>query len=125
LNIALAPLGVGTLIVKPKRHVVHVWDLNAEEAEELGPLLRRTALALAELTAPEQVYVTLWSHMHAVPGHIHFVVQSVTRALMEEHDGKHGIHLQVGMFDRKVAPPNPEVELISSRVRAWFDDDDG
>jgi len=34
------PLGVGTLIVKPKRHVVHVWNLTEGETAELGPVLR-------------------------------------------------------------------------------------
>jgi hypothetical protein len=36
----VGPLGPGTLVVKPKRHVVHVADLSSEEADELGPLLR-------------------------------------------------------------------------------------
>src|SRR6184192_51801 len=36
----VGPLGVGTLIVKPKRHVVHCWELDESEASELGPLLR-------------------------------------------------------------------------------------
>ena len=45
----VGPLGVGTLIVKPKRHVVHVWDLDEDEAAELGPLLRRVSGAVAEV----------------------------------------------------------------------------
>ena len=39
----VGPLGIGTLIVKPKLHVVRVADLTEEEAMELGPLLRMTA----------------------------------------------------------------------------------
>jgi diadenosine tetraphosphate (Ap4A) HIT family hydrolase len=70
----IGALGLGTLIVKPKRHVVHVADLTAPEAEELGPLLRRVSAAVTRLTTPEQVYVSLWSHADAGPGHIHFVV---------------------------------------------------
>ncbi len=38
----VGPLGIGTLIVKPIRHVTQVADLDDEEADELGPLLRRT-----------------------------------------------------------------------------------
>ncbi|HWX09569.1 MAG TPA: hypothetical protein VNY33_06295, partial [Gaiellaceae bacterium] len=34
-------LGVGTLIVKPHRHVLRVGDLTADEAREVGPLLQR------------------------------------------------------------------------------------
>jgi diadenosine tetraphosphate (Ap4A) HIT family hydrolase len=78
----VGPLGVGTLVVKPRRHVVHVAELGDDEAAELGPLLRRTARHVSELTAPEQVYVTLWSHAGGRPGHIHWVVQPVTRAQM-------------------------------------------
>ena len=65
----VGPLGIGTLIVKPKRHVVRVADLTEEEAMELGPLLRRTAALVTLLVEPEHVYVTLWSHADAMPGH--------------------------------------------------------
>jgi diadenosine tetraphosphate (Ap4A) HIT family hydrolase len=112
----VGPLGVGTLIVKPKRHVVHVADLTAEEAAELGPLLRRTALAVTELVEPDQVYLALWSHAGRIPGHIHWVVQPVTRAVMEEFDD-YGPALQVKLFDQ-VAPLNAEaVEAFAERAR--------
>ena len=39
------------------------------------------------LSSPEQVYVTLWSHDDRVPGHVYWVVQLVSRQLMEEFDG--------------------------------------
>jgi diadenosine tetraphosphate (Ap4A) HIT family hydrolase len=35
----LGPLGVGTLIVMPRRHVLAIGELDGEEAAELGPLL--------------------------------------------------------------------------------------
>jgi hypothetical protein len=60
--------------------------------------------------------------MHAVPRHIHFVIQPGTRARMDENDGRYALDLQVEMFTRKVTPPKSEVEAISSQVRAWFDD---
>jgi diadenosine tetraphosphate (Ap4A) HIT family hydrolase len=34
----VGPLGLGTLIVKPNRHVLHLADLREEESRELGPL---------------------------------------------------------------------------------------
>jgi diadenosine tetraphosphate (Ap4A) HIT family hydrolase len=37
------PLGVGTLIVKPLRHCLHIGDLTPAEAQELGPLLQRVS----------------------------------------------------------------------------------
>src|SRR5687767_749193 len=70
----IGPLGVGTLIVKPKRHVVHVAALDDDEAAELGPLLRDVAKVVTALTSPDQVYNTLWSHMGGQPVHIHYVV---------------------------------------------------
>ena len=83
-------------------------------------MLRQAAEVVTRLESPEQVYVTLWSHMHAVPGHIHFVVQPMTRARMEEHGGKHGCRLQVEMFDRKVFPEEHQVAAFVERARvAW------
>jgi diadenosine tetraphosphate (Ap4A) HIT family hydrolase len=45
----VGPLSLGTLIVKPKRHVIHVADPTAEEAIEVGPLLRQAAGVVAKL----------------------------------------------------------------------------
>jgi diadenosine tetraphosphate (Ap4A) HIT family hydrolase len=111
----VGPLGVGTLIVKPKRHVLHVADLDLEEAAELGPLLQRTAAALTEAFEPEQVYVCLWSHAGGIPGHIHWVVQPVDGAADAT---RRGPHLQAAMFDRGEIPDPGEVEDAAERVRA-------
>jgi len=69
------PLGVGTLIVKPFRHCLHVGDLTAEEAQEIGPLLQWVSQAVRAVTQADQVYVCSWSHVGWQPVHIHFVVQ--------------------------------------------------
>ena len=112
-------LGVGTLIVKPRRHVVHVSELDDGEARELGPLLQRAATVVGELTEPDQVYVCLWSHHGGRPVHIHFVVQPVTRTLMDEI-GELGPSLQAAMFDRGAYPAREEVETFAERARlAW------
>lgn len=112
----IGPLGVGTLVVKPKRHVVHVADLDATEAEELGPLLQQATEVVSQLVRPEQVYVTLWSHAGGVPGHIHFVVQPVTRRQMDAH-GLHGPFLQVEMLERGVAPDPYAAATFAARAR--------
>ena len=62
----VGPLGVGTAVIKPLRHVIHIADLYPIEATELGPLLvhvaRAVDLARAEAGEPaEQVYTCLWS----------------------------------------------------------------
>jgi diadenosine tetraphosphate (Ap4A) HIT family hydrolase len=114
----VGPLGVGTLIVKPTRHVTHVADLDADEAAELGPLLHQTSAAVTDLVQPE-VYVCLWSHADRQPGHIHFVVQPATADTMDRFDA-HGPALQVAMFRAGKLPRAPDVEIFASRAAAWF-----
>jgi len=116
----VGPLGVGTLIIKPNRHLIHVSDLQAAEAAELGVVLQQAAAVVTALQRPEQVYVTLWSHMDAMPCHIHFVVQPVTRAQMDEHEGRHGPRLQVEMFDRGISPDPKEAAAFADRARVGW-----
>ena len=103
--------------MRPKRHVVHVADLEPDEAAALGPLLRQATAVVTELVEPDQVYVTLWSHAGGEPGHIHFVVQPVTREQMDEH-GTYGPHLQVEMFDRRQSPDPEAMAEFAERARA-------
>ena len=114
----VGPLGVGTLIVKPRRHVVHVAELNENEAAELGPLLQRTAAIVAALASPDQVYVCLWSHQGGVPVHIHFVVQPVTTEQRNRLGG--GARLQASMFDTDEMPARDAVEAFSEQARSAF-----
>jgi len=110
----VGPLGVGTLIVKSKRHVVHVWDLDEDEAAELGPL-QRTSGAVAEVFEPHQVYACLWSHAGNASGHIHWVVQPVAAS---EDAERRGPHLQAAMFDVEEYPDPAVVEAAADRLRA-------
>ena len=112
----VGPLGVGTLIVKPERHVVRVSELSDDEAQSLGSLLRRVAAAVDELTSADQVYVCLWSHAGGEPVHIHFVVQPVTRAAMTSHQA-YGPALQLAMFESGDGPPEAEVVEFSAQAR--------
>ncbi len=118
----LGPLGVGTLIVKPRRHVVRFSELDGTEAAELGPLLQRATSIVTSLTEPDQVYVCLWSHAGGpsgdMPGHIHFVLQPVTREQRLTHGG--GPSLQVAMFNANVTPPPEDVETFAQRARHLF-----
>jgi diadenosine tetraphosphate (Ap4A) HIT family hydrolase len=117
----VGPLGVGTLILKPKRHVKRVSELSDDEAAELGPLLLRSAAVVDDLLNPEQVYTCLWSHAGGTPVHIHYVIFPATRELMDEH-GDYGPHLQVAMFDAGITPPEAEVEAFANQARAAFQD---
>jgi diadenosine tetraphosphate (Ap4A) HIT family hydrolase len=114
----VGPLGVGTLIVKPKRHVIHVWELDEDEVAELGPLLHRASSVVSTLSEPHQVYVCLWSHHGGVPVHIHFVVQPVTKEQRDRLGG--GPHLQAAMFEAGEFPPVDEVAAFAERARAAF-----
>ncbi|MEX0946707.1 MAG: hypothetical protein WD064_05020, partial [Acidimicrobiia bacterium] len=71
----VGPLGVGTLVVKPERHIVHLADLTVEEAAAMGRILHHAAQVVTELCDPDHVYIALWSHAERRPGHIHYVVQ--------------------------------------------------
>jgi len=115
----VGPLGLGTLIVKPERHVTAVADLTEPEATELGPLLRRASEVAGRLVASEQVYNCLWSHAGGVPVHIHYVVQPVTREQMTRF-GSHGPNLQVAMFASGDHPDPHQVELIAAKARELF-----
>jgi diadenosine tetraphosphate (Ap4A) HIT family hydrolase len=112
----VGPLGVGTLVAKPKRHVLRVSDLDDTEAQEMGPLLRRVARAVEELTSAGHVYVCLWSHG---PVHLHYVVQPVTADDVADL-GVYGPRMQAAMFERG-EPVDPEAaEAFAQRARAWF-----
>ena len=115
----VGPLGVGALLVKPRRHVVAVGELSESEAVELGPLLTRAAAAVDELVRPEQVYVGLWSHAARRRVHIHFVVQPATTEAIESI-GSYGPGLVSGMFERGEQPDPAAVEAFSDRARARF-----
>ena len=115
----VGPLGVGTLLVKPRRHVVAVGELRADEAAELGPLLARAAAVVDELVSPEQVYVGLWSHAGRVRVHVHFVVQPATTEAIEAV-GAHGPALQAGMFEQGEMPDPAAVEAFCDRARTVF-----
>jgi len=115
----VGPLGLGTLVVKPERHVTSVADLFEEEADELGPLLRRASAVAGQLVDAEQVYNCLWSHAGGLPVHIHFVVQPVTRDQMTLY-GVHGPRLQVAMFADGEAPSRTDVERVAKLARLRF-----
>jgi diadenosine tetraphosphate (Ap4A) HIT family hydrolase len=118
----VGPLGIGTLVVKPRRHVVHLWELTETESDALGPLLARVSSVVADIVKPEQIYAALWSHSEGVPGHIHFVIQPVTRARMEEYENLYGPRLQLAMFERKEPLDRAKVESFADAARTALAD---
>ncbi len=115
----VGPLGVGTLILKPIRHCVGLWDLNADEAAELGPALQLFTRLTRELSDADQVFCTLWSFSGGEPGHIHYVLQPVTRA-DRDRIGKSGPFIQTAMFDSGDMPPSEAVARFCEEARDWL-----
>jgi diadenosine tetraphosphate (Ap4A) HIT family hydrolase len=117
----VGPLGVGTVVVKPRRHVIHLADLDPVEVAELGPVLARVARAVTVASSeagdpPGQVYACLWSHAQRAPGHIHFVVQPVGEAVMTHYDA-HGPGLQVRMFNADEPMDPASMAAAAERIR--------
>ena len=112
----IGPLGVGTLILKPIRHILHVADLTIEEAAELGPLLRKFTRLIEEILDPDQIYVCLWSHMNWEPQHIHFVLQPIANELQDKFE-QGGPSLQAEMGQRAEYPQESEIEAFCDRIR--------
>jgi diadenosine tetraphosphate (Ap4A) HIT family hydrolase len=112
----VGPLGLGTLIVKPVRHVLHVGELTEAESIEMGPLLRLACAAVTEVVQPDQVYVSLWSHPEGRPAHIHFVVQPVTGEAVDRFQAT-GPTLQAAMFAAGTVPAEADIAAVAEQVR--------
>jgi diadenosine tetraphosphate (Ap4A) HIT family hydrolase len=72
---AVGVVPVGTLALITRRHCLSVADLSADEAAELGPLLRLASSCVMALGESDSANVEVWSHAQFVPGHLHFVVR--------------------------------------------------
>ena len=114
----VGPLGVGTLIVKPIRHVVLVSDLEPEECLQMGPVLHGAASAVRELTDAVQVYVCLWSHG---PVHIHYVIQPISSDTIARFSA-HGPALQAAMFELGEPVDAAGAGQFADRARQWYAD---
>ena len=115
----IGTLGVGTLVLKPFRHLVGLADMSDAEAAELGPLMRRTTAIIKALTGADQVYACLWSHADWTPGHIHFVLQPAWNALRSRYPGP-GPALQMAMFSEAQALDPEAVAAFCARARSAF-----
>jgi diadenosine tetraphosphate (Ap4A) HIT family hydrolase len=118
----VGPLGLGTLIVKPERHVTAVADLSPAETTEIGPLLQQASRVAGQLVDAAQVYNCLWSHGGRVPSHLHYVIQPVTQQQMTTYQA-HGPSLQVAMFKAGRAPETSEIAAVAARARQLFSPD--
>jgi diadenosine tetraphosphate (Ap4A) HIT family hydrolase len=63
----------GWLVMVPRRHVIALDELTAEEAADLGPLLRALTSAMRAVLACSKTYVALFAEAEGF-AHIHFHV---------------------------------------------------
>jgi ATP adenylyltransferase len=117
----VGPLGVGTVVVKPERHVTKFAALDVTQAVEIRPLMARVAGAVAEARADagepaDQVYCCLWSHAERRPGHIHFVVQPISARLVERFNAN-GPDLQARMFELDERPDLEAAASAADQIR--------
>lgn len=112
----IGPFPLGTLVLKPRRHVIAFADLDPDEAAEYGPLLVRINRAVRRINRADQVYNCQWSHGAWKAGHIHTLVQP---AWNTQGKGCHkpGPHLQAAILDQGIVPSNEEIERVAVLVR--------
>lgn len=117
----VGPLPLGTLILKPVRHVLTVAELTEDEVEEYGQLLFKFNRIVKQITNADQIYNCQWSHVDYAtgeafkPGHIHFVLQPAWNHQREQHK-KPGPFLQVDMFTKDEKPAKEAIERVAEEV---------
>jgi diadenosine tetraphosphate (Ap4A) HIT family hydrolase len=68
----------GWLAVLPRRHVIALDGLTAEEAADAGPLLRAVTAALREVLGCSKTYAALFAEAEGF-AHVHFHVVPAAR----------------------------------------------
>jgi ATP adenylyltransferase len=63
LEAGIGPFPVGTLILKPIRHVLNFSNLSIDESREFVTLLKIATEMVVRLTKCDQTYICQWSHM--------------------------------------------------------------
>lgn len=53
---------LGELLIEPKRHIAGLPDLNAQEAERVGPLITKLSQALVHTVGAEHIYLFVFGH---------------------------------------------------------------
>ena len=119
----MGSLGVGTLIIKPKRHVLHVWALSEAEAREMGLILKEASRVVKAITDCDQTYICLWSHAGWTPGHIHYVIQPAYNSQQEQFSHP-GPVLQKEMFAQNEPLVASEVKTFCQKARTIFSKSD-
>ena len=105
----------GWLVVVPRRHVIALDELSAEEMSGLGPLLRTLTSALRSVTGCEKTYVALYAEAEGY-AHVHFHVVPRMLDFTREQRGPRSIDAFLGATDDAV--PDEEMDRIALQLRA-------
>jgi diadenosine tetraphosphate (Ap4A) HIT family hydrolase len=106
----------GWLVVVPRRHVVALDELSADEVVGLGPLLRSLTSALRSVTGCEKTYVALFAEA-AGYAHVHFHVVPRMADFTPEQRGPRSLHAFLGAQDEE-AVPEAEMDRLALAIRA-------
>lgn len=113
LEHAISPVPLrGWLILKPRRHVEHLAELNPAESQALGPLIEKVSRAMVNALGPERVYVCSFGE---VVKHVHFYF--VPRYPDMPPSGP-SILLQMGSGDSPWACDDETAAIAAARVRS-------
>ena len=116
LESCVGPFPVGTLLLKPVRHVLNFSHLTEGESAEFGPLLRRVTEAVLKETGCDQTYVCQWSHAGWEPVHIHFVIQPVWKS-QKDISAKPDPFLQARMLGAQEFPDAEKTAEFAEKIR--------
>ena len=115
----VGPLPLGTLIVKPRRHVLRLSELTKTEAAAFGTVVHLANRCVRDLAECDQIFNCQWSHSATGPVHIHFLVQPVMNSDREKFGGG-GPVIQAALFKRGVKPSLDEISAFASKAKDWF-----
>jgi diadenosine tetraphosphate (Ap4A) HIT family hydrolase len=105
----------GWLIIAPLRHVQSLDELTAEEAVELGCLLREATIALKSVTGCNKTYVMLFAE---ADGFAHLHVHVVPRMHDQPEDRK-GPAVFGYLSDGHALTPERRDDIAAALVAAW------
>ncbi len=94
----------GWLVLVARRHIVSLDELTDPEAVELGRLIRKTSLALKEVTGCLKTYVIQFAECAQHP-HVHFHVVPRMADLPEDRRGTH-VFCYLGVPDEQRVSPD-------------------
>jgi diadenosine tetraphosphate (Ap4A) HIT family hydrolase len=112
----IGPCGIGTLVIKTKRHKERFSKCTDEELNEFCRLFKQIHQAIEAIIKPDQIYVSKWGEETR---HLHVLVQPISKAIKRKLAAK-GPTLQAKMFKKAEKPDWKEAEKIAIKIRKWI-----